>query len=67
PCGKGPDVALDGELYQTSVKGTVRDLVERRGVEVTLCQEGRGDSEVRLPAGEHGWRAVTRARSRSRT
>ncbi|GAA2951478.1 hypothetical protein GCM10011428_84090 [Streptomyces violaceus] len=53
PCGKGPDVALDGELYQTSVKGTVRDLVERRGVEVTLCQEGRGDSEVRLPAGEH--------------
>ncbi|WP_309093484.1 alpha-(1-_3)-arabinofuranosyltransferase [Streptomyces sp.] len=53
PCGKGPDVALDGELYQTRAKGTVRDLVERRGVEVTLCQEGRGDTEVRLPAGEH--------------
>ncbi|MFJ3439627.1 alpha-(1-_3)-arabinofuranosyltransferase family protein [Streptomyces sp. NPDC086081] len=53
PCGKGPDVALDGELYQSSVKGTVRDLVERRGVAVTLCQEGRGDTEVRLPAGEH--------------
>jgi arabinofuranan 3-O-arabinosyltransferase len=46
-------VALDGELYQSSVKGTVRDLVERRGVAVTLCQEGRGDAEVRLPAGEH--------------
>ncbi|MER7899176.1 alpha-(1-_3)-arabinofuranosyltransferase [Streptomyces sp. NPDC096046] len=53
PCGRGPDVALDGELYQSSVKGTVRDLVERRGVEVTLCQDGRDDTEVRLPAGEH--------------
>ncbi|MEU0169857.1 alpha-(1-_3)-arabinofuranosyltransferase [Streptomyces iakyrus] len=53
PCGKGPDVALDGELYQTSAKGTVRDLVERRGVEVTLCQEGRGDAGVRLASGDH--------------
>jgi arabinofuranan 3-O-arabinosyltransferase len=53
PCGKGPDVALDGELYQTSAKGTVGDLVERRGVQVTLCQEGRGDAEVRLASGEH--------------
>ncbi|MFJ7338272.1 alpha-(1-_3)-arabinofuranosyltransferase family protein [Streptomyces sp. NPDC101116] len=53
PCGKGPVVALDGELYETGAKGTVRDLVERRGVEVTLCQEGRGDPEVRLDAGEH--------------
>ncbi|MFJ8590404.1 alpha-(1-_3)-arabinofuranosyltransferase family protein [Streptomyces sp. NPDC093598] len=53
PCGKGPDVALDGELYQTSAKGTVRDLAERRGVEVTLCQDGRGDAEVRLASGEH--------------
>ncbi|MBB4715440.1 arabinofuranan 3-O-arabinosyltransferase [Streptomyces luteogriseus] len=53
PCGKGPDVALDGELYQTSAKGTVRDLVERRGVKVTLCQDGRGDAEVRLSSGDH--------------
>ncbi|MFJ8464961.1 alpha-(1-_3)-arabinofuranosyltransferase [Streptomyces swartbergensis] len=53
PCGKGPDVALDGELYQTSAKGTVRDLVERRGVKVTLCQEGRSDAEVRLSSGDH--------------
>ncbi|MCX3288617.1 alpha-(1-_3)-arabinofuranosyltransferase [Streptomyces sp. NEAU-H22] len=53
PCGKGPDVALDGELYQTSAKGTVGDLVERRGVEVTLCQDGRGDAEVRLSSGDH--------------
>ncbi|MDN0194414.1 alpha-(1-_3)-arabinofuranosyltransferase [Streptomyces sp. S.PNR 29] len=53
PCGKGPVVALDGELYRTAVKGTVRDLVERRAVEVTLCQRGRADAEVRLPAGSH--------------
>ncbi|MFE1323090.1 alpha-(1-_3)-arabinofuranosyltransferase family protein [Streptomyces sp. NPDC058741] len=53
PCGKGPDVALDGELYRTGAEGTVRDLVERRGMEVTLCQEGRADSAVPLSAGEH--------------
>ncbi|MFV0136164.1 alpha-(1-_3)-arabinofuranosyltransferase family protein [Streptomyces sp. HMX87] len=53
PCGKGPDVALDGELYPTSVKGRVGDLVERRPVELTLCQDGREGAEVELPAGEH--------------
>lgn len=53
PCGKGPDVALDGELYQTSAKGTVRALVERRSVEVTLCRQGRADAEVRLSSGGH--------------
>ncbi|MFH9015255.1 alpha-(1-_3)-arabinofuranosyltransferase family protein [Streptomyces sp. NPDC017943] len=53
PCGKGPEVALDDELYPTRVQGTVRDLVERRGVRVTLCQKGRGEAEVRLAAGEH--------------
>ncbi|MFF9805745.1 alpha-(1-_3)-arabinofuranosyltransferase family protein [Streptomyces coeruleorubidus] len=53
PCGKGPDVALDGELYQTGAKGTVRDLVERRSVEVTLCQQGGNDREVQLSSGDH--------------
>ncbi|WP_030239180.1 alpha-(1-_3)-arabinofuranosyltransferase domain-containing protein [Streptomyces sp. NRRL S-455] len=53
PCGKGPDVALDGELYQTSAKGTVRDLTERRPVDVTLCRQGRAETEVELPSGEH--------------
>lgn len=53
PCGKGPVVALDGELYETSAKGTVRDLVERRGVQVTLCQDGRSDTGVQLGAGDH--------------
>ncbi|MEU0249247.1 alpha-(1-_3)-arabinofuranosyltransferase [Streptomyces sp. NPDC006235] len=53
PCGKGPDVALDGELYRTGAKGTVRDLVERRPVEVTLCQRDRKDAEVELASGDH--------------
>ncbi|MCI3269914.1 DUF3367 domain-containing protein [Streptomyces cylindrosporus] len=53
PCGQGPDVAVDGELYQTSVKGTVGDLTERRQVDVTFCQQGRNDSELELTAGTH--------------
>ncbi|RPF33242.1 alpha-(1-_3)-arabinofuranosyltransferase [Streptomyces sp. TLI_185] len=53
PCGQGPDVAVDGKLYQTSAKGTVRDLTERRTVEVTLCQRGRNDGELELGAGTH--------------
>ncbi|MEU6544028.1 alpha-(1-_3)-arabinofuranosyltransferase family protein [Streptomyces sp. NPDC046859] len=53
PCGKGPVVAVDGELYETGARGTVRDLVERRRIEVTLCQGGRGEAGVRLSAGEH--------------
>ncbi|MGW2385768.1 DUF3367 domain-containing protein [Streptomyces sp. NPDC001658] len=53
PCGQGPDIAVDGELYQSSVKGTVRDLTERRAVEVTLCQSGRQNAELELPTGTH--------------
>ncbi|MFE7272091.1 alpha-(1-_3)-arabinofuranosyltransferase family protein [Streptomyces sp. NPDC057623] len=53
PCGEGPVVAVDGELYRTSVRGTVRDLMERRRVEVTLCQRGRDDAELRLGSGDH--------------
>jgi arabinofuranan 3-O-arabinosyltransferase len=53
PCGKGPVVAVDGELYETSAKGTVRDLVERRPVDVTLCRQGRADRSLELSAGTH--------------
>ncbi|MET9965267.1 alpha-(1-_3)-arabinofuranosyltransferase family protein [Streptomyces sp. NPDC006356] len=53
PCGEGPVVAVDGELYRTSARGTVRDLMERRQVDVTLCQRGRDNAELRLPAGDH--------------
>ncbi|NUS27012.1 MAG: DUF3367 domain-containing protein [Streptomyces sp.] len=53
PCGEGPVVSVDGELYRTSVKGTVADLRERRPVTVTLCQEGKSDAELELSAGAH--------------
>ncbi len=53
PCGKGPVVSVDGKLYRTSVKGTVRDLTERRLVDVALCQQGRDDGELELSAGTH--------------
>ncbi|MFG2787438.1 alpha-(1-_3)-arabinofuranosyltransferase family protein [Streptomyces sp. NPDC048419] len=53
PCGRGPDVAVDGELYRTSVKGTVRDLREHRQVAVTLCQQGRDDTGLELSTGSH--------------
>ncbi|MCF2540011.1 DUF3367 domain-containing protein [Streptomyces sp. FB2] len=53
PCGKGPVVAVDGELYETGARGTVRDLVERRRIDVTLCQRGRGDAGLSLSAGDH--------------
>ncbi|MCF3131297.1 alpha-(1-_3)-arabinofuranosyltransferase [Streptomyces olivochromogenes] len=53
PCGQGPVLAVDGELYPTSVKGTVRDLVERRRVAVTPCQEGSEDAALELTAGTH--------------
>ncbi|WP_405661332.1 alpha-(1-_3)-arabinofuranosyltransferase family protein [Streptomyces sp. NBC_00079] len=53
PCGRGPDVAVDGELYRTSVRGTVQDLRERRPVSVTLCQRGRADNALELTAGAH--------------
>ncbi|MEV0185428.1 alpha-(1-_3)-arabinofuranosyltransferase family protein [Streptomyces sp. NPDC050625] len=53
PCGQGSVLAVDGELYPTRVKGTVRDLVERRRVEVTPCQEGTVDAALELTAGSH--------------
>ncbi|MCM1977162.1 alpha-(1-_3)-arabinofuranosyltransferase family protein [Streptomyces sp. G1] len=49
PCGKGPALAVDGELYETSVQGTVRDLMERRPVDLTLCPE----SGLELSSGKH--------------
>ncbi|MEU6216478.1 alpha-(1-_3)-arabinofuranosyltransferase [Streptomyces sp. NPDC047022] len=51
PCGQGPELAIDGTLYATGVRGAVRDLVQRREVELTLCQQG--GSAVSLGAGSH--------------
>ncbi|MFI2209456.1 alpha-(1-_3)-arabinofuranosyltransferase family protein [Streptomyces sp. NPDC020141] len=52
-CGEGPDLAIDGTLHATSAQGTVRDLVERRPVEVTLCQRGEKKPTLALGAGTH--------------
>lgn len=52
-CGKGPVLTVDGERYDTAVRGTVRDLVERRPVEVTPCRDGRTVPGLDLSAGPH--------------
>ncbi|MEU9730318.1 alpha-(1-_3)-arabinofuranosyltransferase family protein [Streptomyces sp. NPDC048002] len=62
PCGKGPVVAVDGQLYETSAEGTVGDLMDRRPVEVTLCPESGLDlasGEHRVEAGDAGPLTVT--------
>ncbi|MFG2497218.1 alpha-(1-_3)-arabinofuranosyltransferase family protein [Streptomyces sp. NPDC048441] len=52
-CGEGPDLAVDGKLHATSAKGSVRDLVERRPIKVTLCSRGSENTNVSLGSGEH--------------
>ncbi len=46
-------LTVDGERYDTAVRGTVRDLVERRPVEVTPCRDGRTVPGLDLSAGPH--------------
>jgi arabinofuranan 3-O-arabinosyltransferase len=54
PCGEGPAVEVDGTLYETSARGTVRDLTERRPVDLTLCQDGKPGAGLELGAdGRH--------------
>ncbi|MFC5152175.1 alpha-(1-_3)-arabinofuranosyltransferase [Streptomyces amakusaensis] len=52
-CGEGPALAVDGTLHATGAKGTVGDLVERRPIEVTLCQKGEPNARLALGAGTH--------------
>ncbi|HYK28003.1 MAG TPA: hypothetical protein VEV61_08560 [Streptosporangiaceae bacterium] len=47
-CGQGPSVAVNGHTYQTSVSGTVGDLVGLMPVKLSLCSPGESLS---LPAG----------------
>jgi arabinofuranan 3-O-arabinosyltransferase len=59
-CGLGPHVTVDGTVYQTSVRGTLGDLVDGHPLNLSVC--GRGDrlgsgDEVPLRAGEHRLRA----------
>ncbi|MFH8792766.1 alpha-(1-_3)-arabinofuranosyltransferase [Streptomyces sp. NPDC017941] len=52
-CGEGPAVSVDGKLYATSAKGTVRDLVQRRPVDLTLCDDNERLTSLDLGAGQH--------------
>jgi arabinofuranan 3-O-arabinosyltransferase len=47
-CGQGPAVTVDGRRYQTSVHGTVGDLIALRPVQLQLCTQG---GTLALPAG----------------
>jgi arabinofuranan 3-O-arabinosyltransferase len=47
-CGSGPSLSVDGHVHQTSVSGTVGDLIRLQPVQLRLCTPG---SAVSLPAG----------------
>ncbi|UQA95537.1 alpha-(1-_3)-arabinofuranosyltransferase domain-containing protein [Streptomyces halobius] len=52
-CGQGPMLAVDGVLHATRASGHVRDLTERRPVEVELCAGEARDGHLELPSGQH--------------
>ncbi|WP_435602632.1 alpha-(1-_3)-arabinofuranosyltransferase domain-containing protein [Streptomyces sp. bgisy130] len=52
-CGQGPMLAVDGVLHATEATGYVRDLTERRPVEVRLCAGPARDGRLDLPPGRH--------------
>nr|WP_033442482.1 alpha-(1->3)-arabinofuranosyltransferase family protein [Saccharothrix sp. NRRL B-16314] len=51
PCGRGPELRVDGIAYDTSVSGTVRDVVEHRSLPLVTCPDLAEGLE--LNAGEH--------------
>ncbi|MGA4863139.1 alpha-(1-_3)-arabinofuranosyltransferase domain-containing protein [Streptomyces lavendulocolor] len=53
PCGQGPVLSVDGTLHATAARGKVRDLTERRPVDVTLCAGPERGGTTRLAAGTH--------------
>ncbi|WP_328403369.1 alpha-(1-_3)-arabinofuranosyltransferase [Streptomyces sp. NBC_00390] len=63
PCGKGPVVSVDGQFLETRAEGRVRDLTERRPVEISLCTDGSRVALDRrthtVEAGDTGPLAVT--------
>ncbi|MEU2407182.1 alpha-(1-_3)-arabinofuranosyltransferase family protein [Streptomyces rubiginosohelvolus] len=63
PCGKGPVLSVGGTYMETKAEGRVRDLTQRRPIEVSLCTD---DSKVELAAssttvqaGDEGPLAIT--------
>ena len=53
PCGKGPMLAVDGTLHATKAAGKVRDLTERRPLDVELCAGEAEDGSLELDTGRH--------------
>ncbi|ORT57190.1 alpha-(1-_3)-arabinofuranosyltransferase family protein [Streptomyces sp. CB03238] len=53
PCGQGPVLSIDGTLHATTARGKVRDLTERRPVDVGLCAGAESGGTARLAAGTH--------------
>ncbi|WP_327689392.1 alpha-(1-_3)-arabinofuranosyltransferase family protein [Streptomyces tubercidicus] len=52
-CGQGPMLAVDGVLHATKAAGYIRDLTERRPVQVRLCAGSARDGRLELPSGRH--------------
>jgi arabinofuranan 3-O-arabinosyltransferase len=48
-CGQGPSVSVDGHRYQTSVTGTLGELIQLQPVQLQLCTAG---GALALPAGQ---------------
>ena len=49
-CGRGPTVMIDGKTMETSITGTIGDLLDLEPVALTLCIPSSG---LTLPAGIH--------------
>ncbi|TJZ55682.1 DUF3367 domain-containing protein [Streptomyces piniterrae] len=52
-CGQGPMLAVDGVLHATKASGHIRDLTERRPIDVRLCAGEARDGRLELPSGRH--------------
>ncbi|SHK72182.1 alpha-(1-_3)-arabinofuranosyltransferase domain-containing protein [Streptomyces yunnanensis] len=53
PCGQGPMLAVDGILYASRASGSIRDLTDRRPIDVQLCGPAVTDGRLLLRAGQH--------------
>jgi arabinofuranan 3-O-arabinosyltransferase len=55
-CGQGPELTIDGRVYQTSVSGTIGELSEYLPLRVGLCTPG---GTLSLGSGSHTLAAAT--------
>ncbi|WP_441300209.1 hypothetical protein [Blastococcus sp. PRF04-17] len=68
-CGEGPDVVVDGVRYPTSAQATVRELLDLRPLELTICPPAAAAAPggapapgtLSLDAGEHSLVAASTA------